>query len=131
MKALIAASIVSVAFSLAGCQLGDYTAPNDGECAKAAAETLHWLSAQPLISDAALVEAKAELSSDGCAATFEATVPDDTSRSQFIPLATGIVAHLPDASTTDSNLVDLKHGEQTTHLDRSSDPSEVPWSDYR
>ena len=126
--ALVAGAVAVVTLSLAGCvQLGDYAAPNDDECVKAAKETLSWLRGQRPIIHADLVEGKADRGTGGCDATFEATVPDDTTRSQFVPLATKIVTHLQSASTADSNLVDVKHGEQTTHLDRAAEPSELPW----
>jgi hypothetical protein len=129
-KSLVIATAVATALSLSGCQMGEYWDVTVVDCTKGARAIAEWLSAQHPVTGPPLVDAKADPGLYRCDAIVVATVPDDTSRSQFVSLADKIVAHLQQAADAEWDSVDLKHGEQTTHLDRMSVPSELPWLDY-
>lgn len=115
----------TVAVLLSGCQLGDYSAPADADCALEATSLARWLGGQHQVSSVRVIDAKAGAASDNCAVTLLAQVPPTTRRAAFLPLGRSIVRRLGERD--DYITVRVAHGDTTVFLDSASDPATAGW----
>lgn len=120
-----AALAVLLSGALAGCQLGDYTAPSDDDCARRAGDLVDWLGDLHPIDSVGVIDARADSGTNECDLSIWSRMPEGTRRATLLPVARSIVAHL--AGFGDTVTVRISHGDRTAYLTARSDPAEIAW----